>query len=211
MKNLLFILILVTIFPFYAISQQDTITSPGLLDELLLLEDSEISLLPDRIMPTQRILWGEKGLMRNFNRFELTPENRERELKLRRTMLSTHQILGFVTLGGMVAQGVVGSKLYNRDYDLLQTHRTLATGINITYFSTAGLSLFAPPKMLDERKGLSTIKIHKALAVVHLSGMIATNVLANSISSNPDLRSVHRAVAFTTFGAYAASMIIIKF
>lgn len=211
MKNLLFVLILITVFPNYAISQQDTIKVPGLLDELLLLEDSDISLLPDRIMPTQRILWGEKGLMRNFSRFELTSENRERELKLRRTMLTTHQFLGFVTLGGMVAQGVVGSKLYDRDYNLLQVHRTLATGINITYFSTAGLSLFAPPKMLDERKGISTIKIHKALAIVHLSGMIATNVLANSISSNPDLRSVHRAVAFTTFGAYAASMIVIKF
>jgi hypothetical protein len=211
MKNLLFLLILMMTLPKLAYSQQDTISSSGLLDELLLLDNSEVSLLPDKFMPTQRIFWGEKGLMRNFSRFELTPENRERELKLRRTMLTTHQFLGFVTLGGMVAQGVVGSKLYDRDYDLLQLHKTLATGINITYFSTAGLSLFAPPKMLDERKGISTIKIHKALAVVHFSGMIATNILANSIYSNPDLRSLHRAVAFTTFGAYAASMVVIKF
>lgn len=211
MKVFLTSLLILILFPFYSISQQDTTSARALLDELLMIDSPETSLLPQRIMPTQRLLWGEKGLMRNFNRFELTPENRERELNLRRNMLGAHQVIGFVTLGGMVAQGIVGSKLYNGNYDLIKTHEMLATGINIGYFTTAGLSLFAPPKMLDERKGLSTIKIHKALAVVHLSGMIATNVLAQQLDRNPDLRSLHRAAAFTAFGAYAASMIVIKF
>jgi hypothetical protein len=176
-----------------------------------MLEDKEISLLPDRMMPTQKLLWGEKGLMRNFNHFELTPGKRERELKLRRNMLASHQVIGLATLAGMVAQGVVGSKLYEGDYDMLRAHKSLATGVNIGYFSTAALSLFAPPKMIDERRGISSIKIHKAPAIVHFSGMVATNVLAQSISSNPDLRPYHRAAAFTAFGAYAASVIVIKF
>lgn len=192
-------------------AQQDSTRAKALLDDLLMAEQSEIPLLPGKFMPTQRLLWGQKGLMRNFNQFELTPENRERELNLRRNMLGVHQVIGFITLGGMVAQGIVGSKLYDGDYDLIKNHKALATGINIGYFTTASLSLFAPPKMLDERKGMSTIKIHKALAVIHFSGMIATNVIAQQLDKNPDLRSLHRAAAFTAFGAYAASMIVIKF
>jgi hypothetical protein len=211
MRQLFTILLLVMILPLQGFSQQDSISSSGLLDELLSMDEKETKLLPDRMMPTQKLLWGEKGLMRNFNRFELTIGNRERELILRRTMLASHQVLGLATLAGMVAQGIVGSKLYEGDYDMLRAHKALATGVNIGYFSTASLSLFAPPKMIDERRGISSIKIHKALAIVHFSGMIATNVLAQSIGSNPDLRPYHRAAAFTAFGAYAASVIVIKF
>jgi hypothetical protein len=44
-----------------------------------------------------------------------------------------------------------------------------------------------------------------------MSGMIATNILAGQIENNPDLKSVHRAVAFTTFAAYTAAVVVIKF
>ncbi len=90
-------------------------------------------------------------------------------------------------------------------------HEGLATAIEIGYFSTAGLSLFAPPKMLNERKGYSSIKLHKILAMVHFSGMITTMVLAGQLESNYNLKPWHRAAAYTTFGAFAASMIVIKF
>ena len=126
-------------------------------------------------------------------------------------MLVAHQIGGFTTLGLMVAQGFVGSSLYNGNTDKKDLHEALAAGINIGYFTTASLSLFAPPKMLDERKGYSSIKLHKALAIVHLSGMIATDILAAQLESNRNLKPYHRAAAFATFGAFAASMIVIKF
>ena len=133
-------------------------------------------------------------------------------------MLVTHQIMGFTTLGLMVAQGFVGSSLYNGNYSKQDVHSALAVGINIGYFTTASLSLFAPPKMLDERKGYSSIKLHKALAIVHLSGMIATDILAAQLDDdnhnsdqNNKYKRYHRAAAFTTFGAFAASMIVIKF
>lgn len=162
-------------------------------------------------MITQRILWGEKGLMRKFDRFELTPEKRQQELKLRRTALAAHQVLGFATLGGMIAQGIVGSKLYKGDYQIKDTHEALGAAVNFTYFTTASLSLFAPPKALDERTGYSSIKVHKWLAVVHMSAMIATNLLAERAEDIPRLKSYHRAAAYTAFGAFAASMIVIKF
>ncbi|MEZ4906103.1 MAG: hypothetical protein R2771_00250 [Saprospiraceae bacterium] len=184
-------------------------------DALDLLDDiskpEAESLLPQKMLFTQSILWGNKGLMRNFNRFELTSEKRQRELKLRRGMLVGHQIGGMVTLGGMVAQGIVGTKLYNGDIGIKKTHEALALLVNTTYFTTAGLALFAPPKVLDDRKGYSSIKLHKYLAAIHLTGMIATNVLAGQLEAHPNLRPYHRAAAFTSFAALAAAMIVIKF
>jgi hypothetical protein len=211
MKSILILFLFVEILFFKGVAQNDTIPSNNLLGEISASENKIQKLLPDKILFTQRIFWGEKGLMRNFKSFNLTPEDRQRELKVRRSMLVTHQVMGFLTLGGMVAQGFVGSKLYKGQYNLRETHETLAGAINIGYFTTASLSLFAPPKMLDERKGYSSIKLHKALAIIHLSGMIATNILASELETHPELRPYHRAAAFTTFGAFAASMIVIKF
>lgn len=211
MRKILFSILFVSVTSLGLLAQTDTTQTINLLDELIATDSVSQKLLPDKIIFTQRILWGEKGVMRNFDYFQLTPEKRQKELKVRRTMLVTHQVMGFATLGGMIAQGFVGAKLYNGNNGLKDTHEMLAAGVNIGYFTTASLSLFAPPKMLDERKGYSSIKLHKALAIIHLSGMIATNILAGQIESNPDLRPYHRAAAYTAFGAFAASMIVIKF
>ena len=215
MRTIILFTIVMALFSFKSNGQKDTTATVDLLGEMNNTSQEKAKLLPDKIMITQRLLWGEKGLMRTFNAFELTPEKRQHELKVRRTMLVAHQVLGMVTLGGMVAQGIVGAKLYNAgpsNYKSLKdTHEILASAVNVSYFSTAALSLFAPPKMLNERKGYSSIKLHRGLAVVHLSAMIATNILSGMLESNPDLKPYHRAAAYTAFGAFAASMIVIKF
>jgi len=193
-------------------------------DDLLagLTDSTEATpLLPKHMIFTQRAFWGPKGLLRVMNVAPLTPESRIKELKVRRTMLRAHQVMGFVTLAGFVAQGIVGSKLYKaqgEDYSRIKdTHEMLATAINITYTTTALLSLTAPPKIVGERKGLSSIKIHKYLGIAHIAGMIATNILASQVSEQRNLgdllqvRRWHRAAAYTTFGAFAASIIVIKF
>jgi hypothetical protein len=195
-------------------AQKDTTATVDLLGDLNSTNQEKTKLLPDKIIFTQRILWGQKGLMRNFNAFELTPEKRQKELKVRRTMLVAHQIMGMATLGGMIAQGVVGAQLYSGK-NVKDLHEGLAAAVNIGYFSTAALSLFAPPKMLNERKGYSSIKLHRGLAIIHFSAMVATNVLATMMSDNVSnrekIRPYHRAAAYTAFGAFAASMIVIKF
>ena len=215
MKILTMIVLLVALVSFQSKAQKDTTATVDLLGEMNKTAPGKTKLLPDKILFTQRIFWGEKGLMRNFNAFELTPEKRQQELKVRRTMLVAHQVMGMLTLGGMVAQGIVGAKLYNAtgsNYQSLKdTHEGLGAAVNIGYFSTAALSLFAPPKMLNERKGYSSIKLHRGLAIIHLSAMIATNILAGSLEGNPSLRPYHLAAAYTAFGAFAASMIVIKF
>ena len=182
-----------------------------LLKQLEKDDKADTALLPPKIMITQRLLWGERGLLRVWNIAPLTVEQRKKEMQTRRFMLKTHQILGFLTLGGMIAQGIVGSQLYNGKTDLKSTHEAIATGINITYTMGALSSLFAPPPLLNRDKHLSSIKLHRWLAIVHMSGMIATNILANNIDAHPELKPYHRAVAYTTFASFAAAMVVITF
>jgi hypothetical protein len=182
------------------------------LDLLLQLGSEEpVELIPKRMIFTQRMLWGEKGLMRTLKVAPLTDQGRETELKIRRGMLVTHQVLGFATLAGMVAQGIVGAKLYSGDYKIKELHEGLGTAVNITYFTTAGLSLFTPPPLISRQvKGLNGIKMHKTLAVVHLSAMIATNLLSDS-AGDPKIKPLHRAAAFTAFGSFFGAMLVMKF
>ena len=182
----------------------------GLTDSL-----TTAPLLPDHMLFTQRAVWGKHGLVRLFGGTELTLERREKELKIRRSMLKLHTVMGFVTLAGFVAQGILGAQLYNaqgeRYTQLKNWHEATATAINITYASTALLSLTAPPPAVGQRRGISTIKLHKYLAIVHMAGMIATNILASKIREDYTLKPYHRIAAYTTFGAFATAIIVLKF
>ena len=172
-------------------------------------------LLPRKMIFTQRAFWGPKGLLRTMNIAPLTSEGRIRELNVRRTMLVAHQIGGFITLAGFVAQGLLGAKLYNaqgQEYvDTKRWHQRSATLINVAYGTTLALSLTTPPPVVGAKKGFTSIKLHKYLAIVHLTGMVATNILAGLIDEHYNLKPYHRAVAYTTFGAYAASIIALTF
>jgi hypothetical protein len=186
------------------------ISADSLLMDLDTLS-TEQKLLPDKIFITQKLFWGQKGLMRITGLAPLTAENREKEMKVRRTMLKLHQVGGFVTLAGMIAQGIVGAKLYNNPTsDLRHLHESIGSFVNISYTGTALLAFTAPPPLIN-RKGISSIKIHKGLAMIHLTGMITTNVLAGQLENNPSLKPYHRAAAYTTFAAFAAAAIVIKF
>ena len=184
-----------------------------LLDELIQNQDSTTELLPKKMLVTQRVFWGEKGLLRPISPLNLP--NREKELKLRRGMLVAHQVMGFVTLGGMIGQGIVGSQLYKatgtRAGDLNNIHENLAIAVNVTYGTTAFMSLFTPPPLINRDKKLSAIRVHKWLSLVHMSGIIATNILGNKSVYNANLKPYHRAAAYTTFASFAAAMITIKF
>lgn len=174
-------------------------------------QDTTQALLPDRIFITQKLLWGKKGLLRITGIAPLTPEKRQKEMKIRRAMLKLHQAGGFITLAGMIGQGFVGAKLYNNPTpELRNLHSNLGAFVNASYATTALLSFTAPPPLIN-RKGMSSINIHKALAFVHLSGMIVTNVLAGQLQQHPELRPYHRAAAYSTFAAFAAATIVIKF
>ena len=164
------------------------------------------SLLPDRMLVTQRLLWGEKGILRTFGIAPLTLEQRQKELKLRRTMLTAHQVLGYTTLAAMIAQGIIGGKLYTGQNDLYELHKDMATVVNIGYFTTAGLSLFTPPPLINKKvKGFTSIKAHKTLATIHFSAMVVTNIYKDKN------KEVHKGAAYTAFGSYAFAVLVFKF
>jgi len=211
MKRFSFLLFLIVL----SISSfAQTVTGDSLLSDLETATEQP-KLLPDKMLLSQRIFWGEKGLYRKIGIApELTAENRAKELKVRRTMFKIHQAVGLLTAAGMLAQGFLGAKLYSAGGDnytrIKKAHEATAMGINIAYATTALMAFTAPPALVN-RKGVSNIKIHKYLSYVHLTGMITTNVLARQISENFKLKPYHRAAAYTTFGAYFASIIILKF
>lgn len=60
------------------------------------------ALLPTHYPLTQRLLWGEKGLMRNFDSFKLSEESRELELDIRDKMFTAHRYLGYATFTGLL-------------------------------------------------------------------------------------------------------------
>ncbi len=186
----------------------------------LLLElnetEKEEDLLPEKMLLTQRILWGEKGLYRKVGIAPsiINAETRQRELKVRRTMLKIHQTLGIATASAMLVQGILGSRLYNPETyspSLENWHKGMATGINIGYATTALMSFTSPPGAIY-RKRFDNIKLHRTLAYVHLTGMVTTNVLAHRMDNNyPVNKKLHRNVALGTFGAYTLAMVSIKF
>ena len=195
---------LLSLSSFQLFSQDD------LLNDLMKTQDTTTSLLPKKMLLTQRVFWGEKGLLRPIA--PLNAVNREKELKLRRGMLVTHQILGFATLGGMIGQGIVGSQLYKQgNRNLKDIHEGLGAAVNITYSTTAFMSLFTPPPLINRDKKLSSIRIHKWLSLVHMSGMIATNILADKAGDSQKMKNLHRTAAYVTFASFGAAVIAIKF
>ena len=200
MKKIIFF----TFFIFQLAAAQDRdLLLEGLFEEEMTMEEQ---LLPQKMIFTQSLLWGKSGLFRKTGVSKLTIEQREKELKVRNVMLKSHQILGYMTLGGMVAQGIMGGKLYNGEYELYETHKKLGRWVTASYFTGAGLSLFAPPPLVRNRvKGLNSIKAHKLLAYVHFSGMIATNAWSK------EDRDWHKYAAYTTFVSYATAVLVFKF
>lgn len=214
-----YLIVFVLLFSANLVFGQNT-AADSLLNDLMVDQPATAStLLPEKMMFTQRMLWGQNGLYRKIGIAPkiLTAENREKELHIRRNMFRIHQTIGLLTAAGMLAQGIVGTKLYNNKTDnyvkLKNTHESLSTGINIAYVTTALMSFTSPPPMIN-RKKFDNIKLHKLLSYVHLTGMITTNVLSKQLSSSSDFaktKKLHKYAGLTTFGAYALAIATIKF
>ena len=203
MKKNLFILTLFILFGLHG--QENNVLLESLFDKEEIKESEK--LLPKRMVFTQSVLWGKNGLFRKTGISVLNKEQRVKELKVRKVMLKSHQIIGYLTLAGMIAQGFLGGKLYNNwERDLYNTHKTVGNIVTASYFTGAGLSLFAPPPLVNRKvEGFNSIKAHKILATIHFSGMIATNAFSKK---NTDF---HKYSAYTTFASYFAAVVVFKF
>ena len=170
------------------------------------------SLLPEKMIFSQRILWGEKGLLRKTGIVKLSLENREKELVLRERMLKAHQIIGYITFAGMIYQGILGGKLYNGDYSVYDTHKKLGNIVTASYFTGAALSLFSPPPLVNrKREGLNNIRLHKILANVHVPAMVITNIYADKQYEKKSYKEIHKVSAYTAVASYALAMVTIIF
>tara|TARA_B100001989_G_C24509755_1_gene449719 strand:+ start:246 stop:872 length:627 start_codon:yes stop_codon:yes gene_type:complete len=195
---------------FIFISLKSTAQEKELFDLIITDENATPKLLPERIIFTQKIFWGENGILRKTGIAPLNLENREKELRLRRSMLKTHQIIGYTTLAAMIAQGFIGGKLYNASGEnyssLYKTHKNMSKVVNVGYFTGAALALFSPPPLVNKKtKGFSSIKAHRFLSNIHFSAMVITNIVADSN------KKAHKAAAYTAFASYATAVIVFKF
>jgi len=170
------------------------------------------SLLPEKMIFSQRILWGEKGLLRKTGIVKLSLENREKELVIRERMLKAHQIIGYITFAGMIYQGILGGKLYNGDYSVYDTHKKLGNIVTASYFTGAALSLFSPPPLVNRKKeGLNNIRLHKILANVHVPAMVITNIYADKQYEKKSYKEIHKVSAYTAVASYTLAMVTIIF
>jgi hypothetical protein len=182
-------------------------------------------LLPENISFMERGLWGESGFFRSIGiAGELTPESRKSELSARRTLLTMHQIGGFVTLGLLATTLYYGQKTLNdannpaQDRTDQNKHNQFVTYSIISYGLTGLLAVISPPPLI-RRNETSTTTIHKTLAWVHFAGMVLTPIVGNMIKKRSgrlsylDLPTAHfhQVSAYVTTGVFAASMIIITF
>tara|TARA_B000000557_G_scaffold67818_1_gene53405 strand:- start:269 stop:904 length:636 start_codon:yes stop_codon:yes gene_type:complete len=175
-----------------------------------LINTEKPSLLPEKMIFTQKILWGENGLFRKTGISNLTVENREKELIIREKMLKAHQIIGYITFAGMIYQGILGGKLYNGDYSVYNQHKTLGKIVTASYFTGAGLSLFTPPPLVSrDKEGLNNIRLHKILANVHVPAMIVTNIYSDKQYEADKYREIHKTAAYTAVASYTLAMITI--
>lgn len=191
-------------------------TTPG----TAVIQRPKARLLPENISFMERGLWGESGLFRTLGiAGELTPESRKSELSARRTMLTMHQVGGFVTLGLMGASLYYGQRALDySDRTDMNHHNQLVTYTIITYGLTGLLAVLSPPPLI-RRDETSTTTIHKTLAWLHVAGMVLTPIVGSMVRkrsgrfSYTDLSTAHfhQISAYATTGVFAASLVIITF
>ncbi len=180
-------------------------------------DTTSFDLLPNKLSLVEKTLWGKRGLFRVAGLAPLTLESREKELRLRRAMLSFHQLGGFITLGLMTATVYYGQQVFDGKYELINKHRNFVKATVVSYYLTASFTLFSSPPLVRHERETSSISIHKALAWIHFAGMISTPIWGLSIkkTADPDkfskLKKLHQISGYITFTSLAGAMIVVTF
>jgi hypothetical protein len=204
------------IFLIFSVLLVFSCTSRAQVDSLMLgIDESADQLLPEKMGFVKRAFWGERGLMRTLKISPLTPEGRQKELRVRRIMLKMHQFLGIVTVAAMGTSIYFGQKIKSGHYeyiDEMDTYGTVSAGL---YGTTALLQLLAPPPLVIRKAkgGWSSIRVHKTLAYFHFTGVIATAVTGVNLAREGDYTKMtpHQVSAYFTTASLAGAMIVMTF
>ncbi len=209
------------------VSFPDTIITPAVTnyqDEDSADQVIKPKLLPDKLSFGERMMWGEQGLFREIGLAPLNPDARKSELSLRRTMLTTHQIGGFISLATMITTCYYGQRIIDGRKDFTNKKNLFVATTIISYTITGLLSILSPPPMI-RRDEQSTTTTHKYLAWAHVTGMILTPILANGIRFretgtggvrgkelwNMDKAHFHQIAGYITTALFTAAMISVTF
>ena len=199
MHNLFIVILICSLLNAQFFEDED----PFVLDQKLSLKDS----LPSNMPIIKNIFWSENGVFRKFN---LSPDNRLQELKLRRSMMQWHQKIALVNLGLMTYQYYIGHNM-NDDYEeKSDLHRKLGYTSFGLYMTSAGLAVLSPPALKYD-KGLSSMNIHRLLSVIHFSGMLVQPWLGYKISNSCHgdyYMDLHEDVGNVIFVSYLLSFIL---
>lgn len=175
-------------------------------------KDVNMGLFPEKVGFMEKALWSKNGLFRSVGIIpDLTPEQREKELRWRRTFLTIHQTTGIATLGLMAASAYTGQQWYDGKSDSPDLHKTLVLSTIIGYSLTGIMAMITPPPSI-RRSEFSTITVHKALAWLHIAGMVATPILGKAIERSSNYENAarfHQTSAYITTAIYAAAMAVI--
>ena len=194
------IIFLTALLPIFNFSQEKE-----LFDLIITDENAVPDLLPEKMMFSQRILWGKKGILRKTGLAPLNLKNREKELKLRQSIVKTQQVMEYLTLGSMITQVIIGDRYYGGDDSFHKAYKTVGTITNVSYFTTSALTLFSPPPVTSKKtKGFSS-GANKFFSNIHFAAMILNNVV------DDNNKKAHKAAVYTAFATYFTAEIVFKF
>ena len=148
-----------------------------------------------------------------------TKSNPEEQARLdkRTHMLKIHQKMGLITAGPLLATIILGAGAGG--HQTSSTTRDVHAALGITtaglYFTTAYFAIFAPKIPGTEIKG--PIRVHKALAWIHGTGMILTPILGEMVFAQKSrgervhgIAQAHGPVAVVTGIAYGAALLSVS-
>lgn len=161
----------------------------------------------------EKAFWSRHGLFRATHLFNTHPDDPVSDLRriarIRRKMLSWHQVLGLATVASMTATVIGGQRAIEGKGSRLHT-ASLPVTIGL-YSTTAALALASPPTLVPDRGGIDTITFHKAFAVLHLAGMILTPMIAPEFEHGETEgdAQLHQIFGYATYGAFTAGMLTV--
>tara|TARA_B100000614_G_C14544979_1_gene491719 strand:+ start:308 stop:919 length:612 start_codon:yes stop_codon:yes gene_type:complete len=164
--------------------------------------------LPSNMPLIKSVFWSNEGL---FRKLDLAPKSRLKELELRRNMMQWHQKSALINLGLLSYQYYLGYEM-DQDYETRsELHRKLGYASFSLYMTSAGLSIFSPPALKYD-EGISSMNIHRALSIIHFSGMIMQPFLGYQISNSNDQSvnyyELHKDVGNIVFVSYLLSFLV---
>jgi hypothetical protein len=147
------------------------------------------------------------------------PQVDARALRLRRTMLKTHQAMGLGLFGLQLATTVVGQLNWSDKFaggpntaKYQQPHAILAYTNLAAFVATGAVALLAPAAQGARSGGFDRVTLHKVSMFTAAAGMLAQGALGiytarrEGYQNQERIGTIHLAIGYATFAALAAGV-----